>query len=152
MLQPTYTEGELRLLEAADLVEHSATYNQCAFFIPFCKTPGCVLGHYAARHPEDFSIIDGVPYVRGTEFRSENVYHSVAAYFGITTDEAYELFSVFDCGAVERIGCRMNGLSHDSKSDIYSAEVCNAPAAAVYIRAFVARHFAARLAASEVWV
>lgn len=150
MLQPTYTEGELRLLEAADLVEHSAIYNQCAFFIPFCKTPGCVLGHYAARHPEDFSIIDDVPYARGTQCSSTSVYDSVAEYFGLTIKEAIELFGAFGCGARERI--RHQSLFGSAVSDLIYAETRNTPAAAAYIRAFVARHFAARLAASEVRV
>lgn len=148
MLQPTYTEGELRLLEAADLIEHSATYWQSVFFVDSCKTPGCVLCHYVARHPEDFSIIDGVPYVRGTECSSTNAYDSVAEYFGLTIKEAIELFGAFGCGALERI--RHRNLFGPAASDPIRAEVCNAPAAAAYIRAFVARHFAARLAASEV--
>lgn len=122
MLQPTYTEGERRLLETADLVENSRFYNQ-SLYVWNCNTPACALGHYALAHPEDWKI-----YQESLRFREcpDRPVHDVPAawrYFGLTEGEWLELFDGNGCGNAGTDGKR----------------------AAAYLRAFVARKVAARL-------
>lgn len=109
MLTPTYNEGELRLLEAADLVENSSTYEQTHWYStlsshPFCSTPACVLGHYAAAHPEHWgqreTFADGLcPFL--WEYPYLYSYEAAAHYFGLTDHEALLIFCGSGCGGAD---------------------------------------------------
>lgn len=111
MLAPVYSKGEKRLLEAADLVENSSSFDMHTWIHP-CGTPACVLGHYAVAHPEAWGILNGVPFLNpklsrcraDKEFfsaRNESrlsVLEGAAEYFGISRAEADIIFSGSGCG------------------------------------------------------
>lgn len=131
MLSPTYTQGELRLLEAADLVENSATYDQ-NIYVHSCGTPACVLGHYAMAHPEDWGWKwdRPIPFLRSAKcgfLRDEGYNAKEADYFGISLGEIDLLFNTDGC----------DNAGTDGKK------------AAAFIRDFVARKVRERLAAAE---
>lgn len=112
-----------RLLKVARALRESDHPRQftTAAYRNDCGTPACALGHYA--HRTDLQrLFTPTPYGPSYVFRAtEDVIsfydHRVCAHFGITKDEAYELFSV-------RKGC---------------GEARTARAAARYIERFVAR-------------
>jgi len=119
MLTTTKTVEDLRLLEAADIAERNSEYNQRTFKNDH-GTPGCMLGGYAAAHPEDFSFILGCPRLRNGKTAKDH-----ENYFGLQSDEWAELFDYVGCGNAGRDGKK----------------------AAAYVRAFVERRALARIAA-----
>jgi hypothetical protein len=122
MLAITYTTEDLRLLEAADIAERNADYDQ-RWFIQPCGTPGCLLGGYAAAHPERWEFLDGViPVLKGGD-SAEDYLDAVTSEFNLKSWEWTELF--------EREGC--NNAGTDGKK------------AAAYVRKFVEERAKARL-------
>jgi hypothetical protein len=74
-----------------------------------CGTPACALGHYAARRDlQDFLKIDGAGLFYVPELRVQVGFtradyddEYVCGHFGISTEEAEELFSTFGCNAAK---------------------------------------------------
>lgn len=138
MLKPAYSEGELRLLEAADLVENSETYCQNAWFNE-CGTPACALGHYSAAHPEYRYIayhtgnpayvrdirVNGLPTFLTLDF-VPNGFLNLLNHFNISYDE---FICIFGCS-----GC------NNAQTGKEAAE---------FIRNFIATRFQARLMAAQ---
>lgn len=69
-----------------------------------CNTPCCVLGHYCARHDiqRQFRLCDGITDALIIDLFGEDLvqynHPAILRHFGITADEAHELFSVDGCG------------------------------------------------------
>lgn len=130
MLQPTYTEGEQRLLQLADMVERSTTYDQVAY-THGCGTPACAMGHWATAHPEHWRFVAGIPVRISWKDVNRLIIGSAEAIqeeFGLTGSEAMELFGNRGCG--------------DAGTD--------AGKAAVYLRDFVRKRHAARMIVSVI--
>lgn len=83
MLAPTYTETEKLLLDLADVVEKSTTYNQRRIMND-CGTPGCAWGHLVRMRPKLGGRL--VEAFRGT------------SPLALSSSEAHELFGSPGCG------------------------------------------------------
>lgn len=128
MLTQTYSEGELRLLEAAGLVENSHTFCMRRWIWwsgSGCHTPACVLGHYALAHPETWEIREEEePRLRSSPSYGEPL-SDAAHYFEISINEAIIIFSASGCN-----------------------NACTGAQAAEFIRKFVFHHARRRILAS----
>lgn len=105
-----------RLLEAARLVDGlpSGFLDMKTVGDGTCGTPACVWGHYNNAHPRAFA-------------RDAGVMVPAMQHFGVTYDEAAELFGSRGCGNAK-----------------------TGPEAAAYIRAFVKRKEKANVEATDV--
>lgn len=97
MLAPTYTQGELRLLKAADLVENSETFDMSTFMHE-CGTPACILGHYALACKDRWKIVYGYPTLQQLESLSRYpAFASAAIEFDISLTDSRILFGSKGC-------------------------------------------------------
>jgi hypothetical protein len=94
MLAITYTEEDLRLLEAADIAERNADYHQEVYKNGY-GSPACLLGGYAAAHPETWDFSSESPYLKGIEVQSPTF--SAMREFGLSYYDAEMLFSSGGC-------------------------------------------------------
>lgn len=106
--------GDLRLLELADILDHTNYYGQ-DLYMRRCGTPSCALGHWAHAHPDRWVFTTGIPTLN--EFVGRTSSWSAMWEFCISEHEAVELFGGDGC----------NKAGHDAHK------------AANFIRAFVIR-------------
>jgi hypothetical protein len=105
----TFAEGQARLLELADILdradeEHRAKgepgYSQRRF-LHHCGTPSCALGHWAAAHPERWTMMTGIP-GRWMPFNQIDPALTAGMHeFCITGGEWEELFEGIGCGGAK---------------------------------------------------
>jgi hypothetical protein len=106
MLTTTKTPADLRLLEAADLAEEQhgkSKYDQTTYGDVSCKTPACLLGGYAWRHPESAAFA----YLRC--FNPDKIiaaYEAVAKEFDVNENEFTMLFSATGCDRAYQDGAK----------------------------------------------
>jgi hypothetical protein len=131
MLAITHTPEELRLLEAADIADANLNYDQQHFVIAadmlslMCGTPGCLLGGYAAAHPETW-VLKRSEFVHAmVPMRRDctSIDQSAWIEFGLTSEESALLFDGDGCGDAGKDGHK----------------------AAAFARQFVAEHAKQRL-------
>jgi len=102
---------------------HGSTMFSMEVYGMDCNTPCCVLGHYCARQEiqQQFRLCDGVTDALIIDMEGEQLvqynHPAVLQHFGITADEAFELFGVDGCGHAQ-----------------------SATQAQAYLKSFIARH------------